>query len=169
MTSIREMTEDDIDICTAIYKRAFHHEGQLAEVFDCRGYFMRFISESDKYAYCILNDSEVVGLIAALQIPDMLAPYTLYIDNLAVDPAQQKHGFGREALEQFMALFPKEINIKLITEKSRPAYGMYEKMGFLDMEVCVMERSLLTDKIRELKALNAKYKKELAELKGQPE
>ena len=62
-----------------------------------------------------------------------------------------------------MDMFSETAMMKLQTTKDRPAYKMYQELGFIDMEVQVMEtNSMLAKLYKENQAL----KQELAELQS---
>ena len=164
------MCNDDIEICANIFHRAFDHTQIFRDLCDCGKYFTGFIGNSERYAYCILNDNEVIGFITALNIPNYIYSYTVFIDCVAVDTDFQRRGYGSEALDRFLNLFSEDVNKMLVTEKKRPAYKMYEKSGFIEMESCIMENSSLYKiykaRNEELKAQNEELKAQNEELKG---
>lgn len=160
MIKLKQMEKSDISICGTIHYEAFFGRLQKAllekepqaakdffDSFDFGFYFSRYIDCSDKYAYCICNGGEIVGYITALELPTFGGDCIIYIDSIAVSPKHQKQKYGKAALEQFAALFPESTVFRLLTDKQRPAFKMYESLGFMDMEMVVMEKSRLLSKI----------------------
>ena len=160
MVELKPMTKADIDQCGTIHYEAFYSRFQNALLerepqaeqdfrnsFDFIYYFSKYIEDNDKHAYCICHDREVIGYIAALELPTFGGDSIIYIDSIAVSPKHQKHGYGRDALKQFMELFPASAVKRLLTDKKRPAFKMYESLGFIDMEMVVMEHSQLLTKM----------------------
>jgi ribosomal protein S18 acetylase RimI-like enzyme len=143
------MEKADISRCWEIHSGAFAYQAENNDgsrrCFDFEGYFSRFIDDHDKYAFCIIADGQTVGYLTALEIPSFDVRLTIYIDSLAVAPAYQKRGYGSDALKQFFELFPKETAFRLQTMKDKPAYKMYEKIGFMDVGMQVMEHSEMID------------------------
>lgn len=150
----------DIKHCSDIHYRAFHCKNDKAivkyipdfsdkfkECFDFNHYYSRFIEDYDKYAYCIICNNQIVGYLTALEIPSFYDGNAIYIDSIAVAPEFQKQGYGKEALKLFMDFFPETTTKMLQTTKDRPAYKMYQQLGFIDMEVQVMETSQILVKL----------------------
>ena len=177
MTELRKMEKTDIPVCGEIFYAAFfgavdrllpETSEEYRRTFNYERYFSRFIEDKDKYAFCIIGNGQTVGFIAALEIPSVNDAYTLYIDNFAVAPEYQQHGYGSEAMRQFLDMFPKSTTKRLQTSKNRPAYKMYEKLGFMDVDMRVMEFSdlydMLAQKRVELEQQNAELKAKLKEL-----
>ena len=159
MTELHKMNIADIEQCGDIHYRAFHnrmdevlakclpdYSSKFIDCFDFKRYFSRFIEDYDKYAFCIICDNQLVGYITALEFPNFFDEKIVYIDSIAVAPEFQKKGYGKEALKQFKDLFP-ETTIKLQTTKDRPAYKMYQQLGFIDVELQIMETSPVLEKI----------------------
>ena len=155
--TIRDMKHEDIEACNDIYFRAFSTISVLKDFTKASRYFSSFIEDKDKYAVCFMKDDEIIGFLAALQIPDMFYEYSVYIDNIAVDPKHQNKGYGSVAIKLFLDCFPHQTKKKLLTDINRPAYKMYLKLGFIDsykeMDCCVMESSPIIDAIKHLKEL----------------
>ena len=176
MIELQKMDIVNIKQCGDIHLRAFRFEtsddyaehstelsDSLRKCYDFTHYFSRFIEDYDKYAFCIISDEQIVGYITALEIPSLVDDNAIYIDSIAVAPEFQKKGYGKEALTQFMNMFPETTTKKLQTTKDRPAYKMYKQLGFIDMELQVMEtNSILAKLYNENQAL----KQELAELQS---
>lgn len=156
MTELRKMEKTDIPVCGEIFYAAFfgavdrllpETSEEYRITFNYERYFSRFIEDKDKYAFCIIGNGQTVGFIAALEIPSVNDAYTLYIDNFAVAPEYQQHGYGSEAMRQFLDMFPKSTTKRLQTTKDRPAYKMYEKLGFADVDMRVMESSAIMERL----------------------
>ena len=177
MAKLRKMEMSEIELCGELHFQAFYDDTikELVEYstdlpknlrieFDFESYFSRFINETDKYAFCIIVNKKIVGYITALEIPSITGENTIYIDSIAIEPSMQKRGYGSKALKQFMNMFSKSATKRLLTTKSRPAYKMYQKLGFIDMEMQVMECSLLNNKIIALEQEHAQLKQEYERL-----
>ena len=170
------MSIADIEQCGYIHYRAFHcktgeaiahylsdYSDKFRKCFDFKRYFSRFIEDYDKYAFCIIRDKQIVGYITALEIPSFFDYNTIYIDSIAVSPKFQKQGYGKEALKKFMDFFPETTTKKLQTTKDVPAYKMYQQLGFIDMELQVMETSQILVKLHRENQL---LKQQLSELQS---
>lgn len=163
MVMLKPMEKKDIEICGEIHYCAFYGkyrdalldkapkaENDFRNGFDFLYYFSRYIEDSDKHALCIIGDDITVGYITALEMPTFGGDNIIYIDNIAVSPQFQKKGYGTAALKQFMEMFPGSATKRLLTDKKLPAYKMYEKLGFLDMQINVMESSNLLTKMNNM-------------------
>ena len=152
--TIRVMKHEDIEVCNDIYFRAFSTISVLKGATNALRYFSAFIEDKDKYAVCFIKDNEIIGFLLALQMPDMFYEYSVYIDNIAIDPNHQNKGYGSTAIKLFLDSFPRKTKIRLLTDINRPAYKMYQKLGFIDsykeMDCCVMESSPIIDAIKHL-------------------
>ena len=168
MIELRKMTKEDVIKCGNIHYSAFYEKtnnriinilGDEAKKLDDKiknglkfdFYFSQFIDDIDKYAYCIISDNQIVGYITALEIPSLSGVNTIYIDSIAVSGEFQKLGYGSEALKKFIAMFSNDAVKRLITDKNIPAYKMYDKIGFGDMDMQVMESSPLIDDLKKCK------------------
>lgn len=180
MIELRKMNIGDIKQCGDIHFRAFNQKtdensdknspvfsDHIRKRYDFKHYFSRFIDDYDKYAFCIICDEQIVGYITALEIPSFEENNTIYIDSIAVAPEFQNQGYGTEALKQFMDMFPETALKKLQTTKDRPAYKMYQELGFIDMEVQVMETNSIIAKIYQENQLLIQELKELQNLMKQ--
>lgn len=160
MAELKQMSKSDIDQCGTIHYEAFYGRFQNAlrekepqaeqdfrNSFDFPCYFPKYIEDNDKHAYCICNGGEIIGYITALELPTFGGESIIYIDSIAVSPKHQRHGYGKDALKQFMELFPASAVKRLLIDKKRPAFRMYESLGFMDMEMIVMEQSQLLTKM----------------------
>ena len=150
--TIRDMLHEDIEICSDIYFKAIPDLAVIKERLNTTRYFSGFIENKDRYAICFLKGDAIIGFLTGFKIPYLYYEYTVYIDNITVDPNHQKKGYGSTAFKMFLDSLPRQTNKRLITEKSRPAYRMYDKLGFMDMECSLMESSPLKDAVKELKA-----------------
>lgn len=85
-------------------------------------------SAGDGY-YCrrLLSDEKVVGFTISQLVADELT-----LHNIAVDPAFQRHGFGRALLEDLLA-YARENHCIVYLEvraSNRTAIALYERVGF---------------------------------------
>ena len=178
MSTIRKMTKEDIELCGAIHISAFYGkidkylEDNHKDVADkMRGlyrfsdYFSRFIDDADKYAYCFMYEDKVVGYLTAIEIPSLMDGNTIFIDSLAVSQDYQQKGIGTSCLNEFIAMFPENCTKRLLTEKKRPAYEFYKKIGFQDIDLRVMESSQIADLIVKLEKKNKELDEEISKLK----
>ena len=157
------MTNEDIETCGNIEFTAYGHIDEIRSIMKYEQYFLCFICDADKYAYCILKDNIIIGYVTALKMPSICVDYSLYIDNIAVSPLYPKKGYGSNALKQFINMFPKNIVKRLQTELDRPAYEMYKKMGFSDVEMVIMEKSIYNDIANKIKKNNYSSVEELVD------
>ncbi|MGN0634056.1 MAG: GNAT family N-acetyltransferase [Oscillospiraceae bacterium] len=148
------MTKDDIETCRKIYFDAFGYSANgvcsiLSEIYSFEEYFFQCIDDNDKYAYCIKNNLETVGFITAWNQPSILDESITYIDIVAVAPLYQKQGFGTRMMSLFIEHVGKDRMFSLQTNRKKPAYKMYKKLGFIDDENTVtMVKSQAIDQLQ---------------------
>ena len=148
------MHTEDTDKCAEIYHDISLCGKILTDLTAYKNYFAPFVNDDDKYAICFLKEDEVIGFLTALQVPDMFYEFMVYIDNIAVAPIHQKKGYGSVALKLFIDSLPRNTIKHLITEKSLPAYVMYEKLGFEDIGGCIMESSPIINVLKKYRSEN---------------
>lgn len=97
---IKLMTINDIPRVKDIFSLSFDKSQRLMEYY--KG-FEEYIDFSIKqgYAFVICNDvNEIIGFINGYEIPDMMYGKTLYIENIAVIPCEQRKGYGKALMNQ---------------------------------------------------------------------
>lgn len=179
MVELVEIRKEDIDQCIEIYISAFNNnnsDGSINSEYEftydrhtpLKHYFFGCVDQEGKYAFCLKDDSKIVGIITAW---DILCPEmedAIHIDVIAVAPECQKKGYGTTMINEFVRTISKEKMIVLNTKKTLPAYGLYKKLGFIESEVVTMQKSPVIEKlmaeIEEQKALMKKLLAEKAEL-----
>lgn len=177
MSTIRKMTKEDIEFCGELHIKAFYgridkfleenHSDvavKMREAYRFSDYFSSFIDDTDKYAYCFIYEDKVVGYLTALEIPAIMGDKPIFIDSLAVDPEYQQKGIGTSCLKEFIGMFPESCSKRLLTEKKRPAYEFYKKIGFQDIDLRVMESSQIADLIVKLEKKNKELDEEISKL-----
>ncbi len=68
------------------------------------------------------------GYISVKRTPD-----SIYIDNIQISPAWQRHGIGSDILNRILDNSDKK-SVKLATFDDNPAKRLYERMGFAVVE-----------------------------------
>ena len=117
-------------------------------------YFRGFIGHKDRFAYCILENNQLVGYITAVEMPDKSCGTTIYIDEIRIAWDEQQKGYGTAALEQFFSLFNSKQMFSLITEKELPAYHVYQKLKFYDYgDVRYMTRSSISEIMQKMETI----------------
>ncbi|EGC02910.1 GNAT family N-acetyltransferase [Ruminococcus albus] len=161
---LREMTKYDIEKCTQIGFSAFGTSAVMQSLYHYESYFKGFIESRERYAFCIETNGKTAGFMTVQEIPSLMGGITIYIDDIAVEKKCQRKGIGTAAIKQLFAMFPDEnVNFMLKTMPDIPAYKLYDRLGFMDMNMSVMEKSLITQYIKKLRMENESLKKELEE------
>lgn len=176
MIELAEIKKEDIPRCVEIYIAAFGYDeiltkidniavsdtelsGSLKKHYDFEAYFSKCMEYDDKYALCLKDDGKTVGFITAWDMLSVESENAIYIDAIAVAPECQKKGYGTIIIEEFIRAVSKEKLVVLNTEKNLPAYALYKKLGFVETEMIVMQKSPKIDKVK------AELEKQKAELK----
>lgn len=178
MVELAEMKKEDIEKCVGIFIDAFdvkkisenvsENNCQTTEskVETIRQYFEGCIDRNNHYALCLKDDNEIVGIITAW---DTLSPYlgeSIYVDTVAVAPKCQRNGYGTMMINEFIKMISKDKLIELNTKKKIPAFNLYKKLGFIETEFVILQKSPQMDRvmaeIEENKKLLAKLERLLA-------
>lgn len=180
MTEFSKIGKDDIKQCIDIYFAAFDNilygesgNNDLKDLTPKRSssleqYFLDCIDRDGRYAYCVKDDGDIVGIIVAW---DRLSPEPgeiIYVDTIAVAPRHQRKGYGTALINEFIRTVSGEKLLILNTKKNLPAYELYKKLGFYETEFVTMQKSPLLDKLMaeraELNDMMKKQKEEMEEL-----
>ncbi len=131
---IKLMTINDIPRVKDIFSLSFDKSQRLMEYY--KG-FEEYIDFSIKqgYAFVICNDvNEIIGFINGYEIPDMMYGKTLYIENLAVIPCEQRKGYGKALMNQIEKTAKskgiREISLRTLCYME--SYAIYLHLGFID-------------------------------------
>ena len=163
MTKLRSMTEQDVNQCIELYISAFNTIDTLHEMYRraLPRYFRKFISDKNAYAYVLCENDTVIGILTAIQIPNLLEEYSIHIDTVAIAPEFQHRGFGREMLTRFIASNNRSTITITATRKSN-GYQLYDKVGFYDVSDCAY-MMLVPGVTEKLKQINEQYKQAIKE------
>lgn len=134
MSELIKMDIKDIEVCTEIYVKAFEKTKEYQSICDFDHYFRSFINGSDKYAYVLKSDNEIVGLLTAFQIPSFVDDFSVHIDSVAISPEYQRQGNGRTMLKSFIDLISDGSGITINAYKDKPSYKLYVDVGFYDID-----------------------------------
>lgn len=172
MIQFSKIGKDDIKQCIDIYFAAFDnilygssindilHDFQSRRTSFLEQYFLECIDREDRYAFCIKDGADIVGIIIAWDRPSPEPGEIIYVDTIAVAPEHQRKGYGTALINEFIRTVSGEKLLILNTKKNIPAYELYKKLGFYETEFVTMQKSPLLDKLMaEREELNAKIKK----------
>lgn len=143
---IKSITMDHLTRYGQIYADAFSgppwNDPWKAE--DAEVHIRELMETKTAYGLEYVADGKVIGFVLGTS---MLFHYgrTFEINDLAVDPAYQKHGIGAELLERCIADVKAQgmVGVHLITAGEGVLPGFYEKHGFeKETEVILMGKDL---------------------------
>ena len=157
-----KLEEKDIPDCAEVYFSAFKIREIVREFYRTDYYFIKYISDEEKYAYGIRYNGKIVGFLTGVQLPAFTCKYTIYLDNVAVLPEFQGKGFGTKMLNSFFESVSGEAVVGLNTYKDSNQYRFYKSLRFRDNNIVHLERTYidLEERIAELqKELNEMRKK----------
>ena len=159
MVELAEMKKEDIEKCVGIFIDAFdvkkisenvsENNCQTTEskVETIRQYFEGCFDRNNHYALCLKDDNEIVGIITAW---DTLSPYlgeSIYVDTVAVAPKCHRNGYGTMMINEFIKMISKDKLIELNTRKTIPAFNLYKKLGFIETEFVILQKSPQMDRV----------------------
>ncbi|MGE0622438.1 MAG: N-acetyltransferase family protein [Pseudomonadales bacterium] len=137
---IRSSLPDDLDAVLALYRRVARVPGGLARLEPevSREYVAGFLASAHSRGISLVaqaQDGHLLGEIHAYTPGLFCFAHVLSELTIAVDPAAQGLGLGRQLFERFMATVrderPDVLRVELIARESNArAIGFYEKLGF---------------------------------------
>lgn len=96
-------------------------------------YMYDLVGQSNSLTYGLFEDEKLIG-VSMGHIRHWFSGTEYYIDELCIRTDKQGHGIGTYFLKEIEKGI-KEIglvHIFLLTENNVPAYGFYQKMGFMN-------------------------------------
>ena len=172
MVELKEMTKEEIDVCSRIHSAVYQHDEDAAcrvkstdygMTYDYESYFNKFLSSEDRFVLCIIVENRIVGFLSVVKIPSLQGGYSIYIDTMVVDPKYQRKGYGTEAIKLLQQRFD---DIWLNTKQDIPANGMYEKTGFIDLNTSMMTYTRENEILKALMAENKRLNEQMALLES---
>lgn len=130
---VRQMKSEDLTQCGEIYVKAFPIEywGIDWNPENARDYLTDFFEQKNFIGYVYENNNEAIGCIFALgKISG--SKKEIYINEMAVLPARQRQGIGKQLLNAVLEHSKKNgfAGVVLYTSEYAPAAKFYEKNGF---------------------------------------
>jgi ribosomal protein S18 acetylase RimI-like enzyme len=135
--TLRLAIEEDYQYCCRLTKKNMHdlyrrHWGGWVAAEFRNGFVLNNIT-------MIIMAGRMAGYISVKQTPD-----SIYIDNIQISPAWQRHGIGSAILNRILNGSDMK-SVKLTTFDDNPAKRLYERMGF-----SVFEREGMTIRMEKL-------------------
>ncbi len=98
-------------------------------------YLRDLIEVRGSLLYGLYLDEELIG-VSIGKIKHWCSGTEYYIDELFIAKEYQNHGYGKEFLRMIEDKLPEKgvCAIYLMTDKDKPAYEFYKKMGFEELK-----------------------------------
>lgn len=141
--TVRNLREDDIDICARIYRRAYDlacYGGSWDEA--TAGRIIReLLTAYPQECFVAERDGVVHGFVLCSSLAGMRAT----VEELAVAPEYQEQGVGSALLDYVLTRYRRLgfTFVELIANQHAPAHEFYRKRGFTEsVEYRLMTRPL---------------------------
>lgn len=134
LDGLRKIKNDDAGAVFEIFKKSFGYSEDSLIKEDFSKYLAPFINKENHYAYIYSLDNVEIGIVLALETPNLITGSCLYVDTFAILPEYQHCGYGKRMMEMFSAKMRIKgyDGIQLNTSKGKNAYEFYKKIGFDD-------------------------------------
>lgn len=137
--------QDDIPKCAKVYINAYKMEpwNEAYELSEVEKYISSYLNSDTKVCFALVGEDNIKGVALGFIVPSISVPY-LRLEDICIDSAEQRKGYGRS----FMELLSNEAaklgcdSIILGTQRDFPSHHFYLKNGFQEVESVLMYKNI---------------------------
>lgn len=132
---IARATPDDAEEILALIRRAFAPAAEMYDAPDLPPLTETLEEHVARYrTHAVLKATDASGRIVGTVQGNLREDGTCYVARLAVEPAEQGHGVGRELARALERLFPTARRFELFTgHRNEASLGLYASLGYREV------------------------------------